>query len=151
MEEQKEKMIHGRIENMEKRQDNLERKLDNLDEKVHIVDDKHDNRYLETVKFTTEIKGISKATQQASERMANSIENLVDELKQSNSRTDDRFKKVDEDVSNVRSKLEQGEAERKVKIEEKQMSNRTLGFIIVGGFGVLQVFIQVLAPIFFGG
>ncbi|HJG40046.1 MAG TPA: hypothetical protein K8V44_09785, partial [Staphylococcus saprophyticus] len=84
-------------------------------------------------------------------RMANSIESLVDELKQSNARTDDRFKKVDIDVGEIKNKINNREEEKRLKLEEKKLSNGVLVAIISGGFILVQVCVNVIAPLFFGG
>ena len=151
MENEKEKIIHDRITNIEGRMGSLSIEIKDLDDKLDAVDSKHSDRHLEMVKLTSDLKGSSKATEQNTKRMANSIESLVDELKQSNSRTDDRFKKVDVDVGEIKNKINNREEEKRLKLEEKKLSNRTLGFIIAGGFAVVQVIIQVISPLFFGG
>lgn len=136
-----------RLSGLEYRINKVDEKVDGLETKVDIIDDKHDERHLEMVRLTTKLQGSSEATQENTSRMANSIEGLVNELKQSNSRTDDRFTEVKTDIQNVRSKVEGQEADKSLKLEQKKLSNKTIGFIIVGIFGVLQVLIQVVAPL----
>lgn len=142
-------MISQRITGIEKRIGSVGKRVDDLEDKVDSIDNKHNDRHLEMVKLTTELKGTSKATEQNTERMANSIENLVGELKQSNSRTDDRFKEVNDEVTRVRAKVEGKEHEATLRLEEKKLSNKTILGIISGVFILLQVFIQFIGPLFF--
>lgn len=151
MENAENKVIHDRLNGLEKRVGAVDKKVDVMDDKIDAVDQKHSDRHLEMVKLTSDLKGSSKATEQNTNRMANSIEGLVDELKQSNARTDTRFAKVDEDVSSIKSKVESHEDAKKMKLEEKKLSNGILIAIISGGFVLTQVFINVLAPLIFGG
>ena len=148
---QEEKVVHDRLNGLEKRINLVDTKVDNLDDKLDFVDSKHSDRHLEQVKLTAELQATSKATEQNTSRMANSIDSLVDELKQSNSRTDDRFKKVDEDVGSIKTKLEEQSDKKKMRLEEKKLSNSLIISVIGGGFLLIQVCINVLAPIFFGG
>lgn len=151
MENEKEKIIHDRITNIEGRMGSLSIEIKDLDDKLDAVDSKHSDRHLEMVKLTSDLKGSSKATEQNTKRMANSIESLVDELKQSNTRTDDRFKKVDMDVGEIKNKISNREEEKRLKLEEKKLSNGVLVAIISGGFILVQVCVNVIAPLFFGG
>lgn len=146
---QEQGLINDRIVGLEKRIGTVDGKVEALEDKVDVIDSKHNDRHLEMVRLTTELKGTSKATEQNTNRMANSIEGLVEELKQSNSRTDDRFKEVNTDIQEVKSKVEGKEQDRAYYLEEKKLSNGTIGVIIVGIFGLLQVFVQVIAPSIF--
>lgn len=146
---QEQGLINDRIVGLEKRIGTVDGKVEALEDKVDVIDSKHNDRHLEMVRLTTELKGTSKATEQNTNRMANSIEGLVEELKQSNSRTDDRFKEVNTDIQEVKSKIEGKEQDRAYYLEEKKLSNGTIGVIIVGIFGLLQVFVQVIAPSIF--
>lgn len=151
MENQKEQgLVYDRLTGLEKRISSVDRKVEDLEDKVDRNDDKHDERHLKLSIELTELKGSSKATQENTERMANSIEGLVSELKQSNSRTDDRFNEVNAEVREVKSKVNSQEDEKTFKLEEKKLSNKVIIAIIGGGFIVLQVFIQVVAPLLFG-
>lgn len=146
---QEQGMINDRITGLEKRIGTVDNKVEALEDKVDIIDSKHNDRHIEMVKLTTELKGSSKATEQNTNRMANSIEGLVDELKQSNSRTDDRFKEVNTDIQEVKTKVEGKEQDRAFKLEEKKLSNGVTLAIVGGIIVVLQVFIQVVAPLIF--
>ena len=151
MEDKTEKIIHDRINSIEGRVSSISNEVKNLDDKLDLVDAKHSDRHLEMVKLTSDLKGSSKATEQNTNRMANSIEGLVDELKSSNARTDDRFKLVNEEVQVVKNKLDNKEENRRMKLEEKKLSNGVLIAIISGGFILVQVCVNVLARLFFGG
>ena len=148
---EKEKVIYDRLNGLEKRIDGHDTKIDAVEDKLDIIDDKHDARYLEQIKVTTELQGTSRMTMEATNRMADSIEGLVSELKDSNARTDTRFNQITDEVREVRTKIDKHEEARNLKLEEKKLSNRTLGFIIAGGFAVMQVIVQVIAPLLFGG
>lgn len=150
MENEGEKRLNKRIDSIEGRVAKNEDKIDRIDEKINIIDDKHDNRHLDIVRLTTKLQGSSENTERNTERMANSIEGLVNELKQSNSRTDDRFNQVNEEVRMVRDKIDSKEKDREYNIAEKALSNKTVVAIIAGGAGVLTVVIQILGPLFFG-
>lgn len=147
---EKEKVIYDRLNGLEKRIDGHDTKIDAVEDKLDIIDDKHDARYLEQIKVTTELQGTSRMTMEATNRMADSIEGLVSELKDSNARTDTRFNQITDEVREVRTKIDKHEEARNLKLEEKKLSNRTLGFIIAGGFAVMQVIVQVIAPLLFG-
>lgn len=149
MENSENKVIHDRLNGLEKRVDGHDKKFESINEKINIIDDKHDERYLQQIRVTTELQGTSKMTMEATNRMADSIENLVGELKETNTKTNTRFNQITEDVREVRTKIDNQEEAKKLKLEEKKLSNRTLGFIIAGGFALVQVIIQVIAPILF--
>ena len=139
-------LINDRINGLEKRIENVDRKVDDLEDKVDDIKDKNDERHLEMVRLTTELKGSSKATEQNTNRMANSIEGLVDELKQSNSRTDDRFNQLNQEVTEVKNKVDGKEFDKTLKLEEKKLSNKVIVGLIGGGFIVIELIIKVVAP-----
>ena len=139
-------LINSRINGLEKRIGNVDRKVDDLEDKVDDIKDKNDERHVEMVRLTTELKGSSKATEQNTNRMANSIEGLVDELKQSNSRTDDRFNEVNAEVKEVKDKLDNKQFDKTLKLEEKKLSNKVIVGLIGGGFIILELIIKVIAP-----
>lgn len=158
MEDKTEKIIHDRISSIEKRIDktdkkveDLDKKIDDVEDKVDIVDDKHDERHLEMVRTTTELVGSNKATQEATERMANSIEGLVDELKSNNKRIDSRFDLVNKEVGDIKTKIDNQESAKQIKLEEKKLNNGVIIAIISGGVILVQVLVQVIAPLLFGG
>ena len=147
MEKQQEQgLINDRINGLEKRIGTVDRKVDDLEDKVDDIKDKNDERHVEMVRLTTELKGSSKATEQNTNRMANSIEGLVDELKQSNSRTDDRFNEVNAEVREVKDKLDNKQFDKTLKLEEKKLSNKVIVGLIGGGFIILELIIKVVAP-----
>ena len=139
-------LINDRINGLERRIGTVDRKVDDLEDKVDDIKDKNDERHLEMVRLTTELKGSSKATEQNTNRMANSIEGLVDELKQSNSRTDDRFNEVNAEVKEVKDKLDNKQFDKTLKLEEKKLSNKVIVGLIGGGFIIIELIIKVVAP-----
>ena len=139
-------LINDRINGLERRIGTVDRKVDDLEDKVDDIKDKNDERHLEMVRLTTELKGSSKATEQNTNRMANSIEGLVDELKQSNSRTDDRFNQLNQEVTEVKNKVDGKEFDKTLKLEEKKLSNKVIVGLIGGGFIILELIIKVIAP-----
>ena len=139
-------LINSRINGLEKRIGNVDRKVDDLEDKVDDIKDKNDERHVEMVRLTTELKGSSKATEQNTNRMANSIEGLVNELKQSNSRTDDRFNEVNAEVREVKDKLEGKQFDKTIQLEEKKLSNKVIVGLIGGGFIIIELIIKVIAP-----
>ena len=139
-------LINDRINGLEQRIGTVDRKVDDLEDKVDDIKDKNDERHLEMVRLTTELKGSSKATEQNTNRMANSIEGLVDELKQSNSRTDARFNEVNAEVREVKDKLDNKQFDKTLKLEEKKLSNKVIVGLIGGGFIILELIIKVVAP-----
>ncbi|WZK93681.1 hypothetical protein [Staphylococcus phage SpP] len=151
MENEKEKIIHDRITNIEGRMGSLSIEIKDLDDKLDAVDSKHSDRHLEMVKLTSDLKGSSKATEQNTKRTADALSDLVDEFRQSNSRTDDRFNRVDTEVQVIKNKVDNREEEKRLKIEEKKLSNGVIVAIISGGFILVQVCVNVIAPLFFGG
>lgn len=149
MENQEQELVYDRLTGLEKRIGNVDRKVDDLEDKVDVVKDRNDERHIEMVRLTTELKGFSKATEQNTERMATSIEGLVDELKQSNASTEERFKEVNTDIRDVRTKIEGQESDKTIKLEEKKLSNKVILAIIGGGLVLLEVCVQVIGPAFF--
>lgn len=139
-------LINDRINGLEKRIGTVDGKVDDLEDKVDDIKDKNDERHVEMVRLTTELKGSSKATEQNTNRMANSIEGLVNELKQSNSRTDDRFNEVNAEVREVKDKLEGKQFDKTIQLEEKKLSNKVIVGLIGGGFIILELIIKVIAP-----
>lgn len=139
-------LINSRINGLEKRIGNVDRKVDDLEDKVDDIKDKNDERHVEMVKLTTELKGSSKATQDNTNRMANSIEGLVNELKQSNSRTDARFNEVNAEVKEVKDKVDGKEFDKTIQLEEKKLSNKVIVGLIGGGFIIIELIIKVIAP-----
>ena len=139
-------LINDRINGLEKRIGTVDRKVDDLEDKVDLIKDKNDERHVEMVKLTTELKGSSKATQDNTNRMANSIEGLVNELKQSNSRTDDRFNEVNAEVREVKDKLDNKQFDKTLKLEEKKLSNKVIVGLIGGGFIIIELIIKIIAP-----
>ncbi|OIJ29061.1 hypothetical protein [Staphylococcus sp. LCT-H4] len=139
-------LINDRINGLEQRIGTVDRKVDDLEDKVDDIKDKNDERHVEMVRLTTELKGSSKATEQNTNRMANSIEGLVNELKQSNSRTDDRFNEVNAEVREVKDKLEGNQFDKTIQLEEKKLSNKVIVGLIGGGFIIIELIIKVVTP-----
>lgn len=139
-------LINDRINGLEKRIGTVDRKVDDLEDKVDLIKDKNDERHLEMITTVTRLQSTSENTEKNTERMANSIEGLVDELKQSNSRTDDRFNEVNAEVREVKDKLDNGQFDKTLKLEEKKLSNKVIVGLIGGGFLVLELLIKVIAP-----
>lgn len=147
MENQKEQgLINDRITGLEKRIGTVDRKVDDLEDKVDHIDDKHDERHLEMITTVTRLQSTSENTEKNTERMANSIEGLVDELKQSNSRTDDRFNQLNKEVTEVKNKVDGKEFDKTLKLEEKKLSNKVIVGLIGGGFLIIELIIKVIAP-----
>lgn len=158
MENQENKVIHDRLNGLEKRVgghdkkfEKIEGKIETVENKLDVIDDKHDARYLEQIRVTTELQGTSKMTMEATNRMADSIEGLVSELKDSNARTDTRFNQITDEVREVRTKIDKHEDARNLKLEEKKLSNGVVIAIVGGGFVLVQSIVQFIAPLLFGG
>lgn len=139
-------LINDRITGLEKRIGTVDRKVDDLEDKVDHIDDKHDERHLEMITTVTRLQSTSENTEKNTERMANSIEGLVDELKQSNSRTDDRFNQLNKEVTEVKNKVNGTEFDKTLKLEEKKLSNKVIVGLIGGGFLIIELIIKVIAP-----
>ena len=139
-------LINDRINGLEKRIGTVDRKVDDLEDKVDDIKDKNDDRHLEMITTVTRLQSTSENTEKNTERMANSIEGLVDELKQSNSRTDDRFNEVNAEVREVKDKLDNKQFDKTLKLEEKKLSNKVIVGLIGGGVIILELIIKVVAP-----
>ena len=139
-------LINDRINGLEQRISTVDRKVDDLEDKVDDIKDKNDERHLEMITTVTRLQSTSENTEKNTERMANSIEGLVDELKQSNSRTDDRFNEVNAEVREVKDKLESKQFDKTLKLEEKKLSNKVIVGLIGGGVIILELIIKVVAP-----
>ncbi|WP_145464939.1 hypothetical protein [Staphylococcus saprophyticus] len=139
-------LINDRITGLEKRIGTVDKKVDDLEDKVDHIDDKHDERHLEMITTVTRLQSTSENTEKNTERMANSIEGLVDELKQSNSRTDDRFNQLNKEVTEVKNKVNGTEFDKTLKLEEKKLSNKVIVGLIGGGFLIIELIIKVIAP-----
>lgn len=140
--------MNDRITGLEKRINSVDKKVEDLEDKVDKIDDKHDERHLEMITTVTRLQSTSENTEKNTERMANSIEGLVDELKQSNSRTDDRFNEVNAEVKEVKDKLDNKQFDKTIKLEEKKLSNKVIVGLIGGGFIVIEVIVKIIAPTF---
>lgn len=149
MENEKEKIINDRLNGLEKRQNKTEDKIEELDDKIDLNSNKSDERYIELVKATADLKGSSKATEENTKRTAVALEGLVDEIKQSNKRTDSRFDLVNNDISDIKSKMNSRERDETIKLEERKLSNGVLISIIGAGAVIVPVIINVVAPLFF--
>ncbi|QQS86528.1 hypothetical protein I6J04_13330 (plasmid) [Staphylococcus carnosus] len=139
-------LINDRINGLEKRIGTVDRKVDDLEDKVDIIKDKNDERHVEMITTVTRLQSTSENTEKNTERMANSIEGLVDELKQSNSRTDERFTQLNQEVTEVKNKVDGKEFDKTLKLEEKKLSNKVIVGLIGGGFIVIELIIKVVAP-----
>ncbi|PTE62085.1 hypothetical protein [Staphylococcus epidermidis] len=139
-------LINDRINGLEKRIGTVDRKVDDLEDKVDIIKDKNDERHVEMITTVTRLQSTSENTEKNTERMANSIEGLVDELKQSNSRTDERFTQLNQEVTEVKNKVDGKEFDKTLKLEEKKLSNKVIVGLIGGGFLIIELLIKVIAP-----
>ena len=139
-------LINDRINGLEKRIGTVDRKVDDLEDKVGIIKDKNDERHVEMITTVTRLQSTSENTEKNTERMANSIEGLVDELKQSNSRTDERFTQLNQEVTEVKNKVDGKEFDKTLKLEEKKLSNKVIVGLIGGGFLIIELIIKVIAP-----
>lgn len=139
-------LINDRINVLEKRIGTVDRKVDDLEDKVDIIKDKNDERHVEMITTVTRLQSTSENTEKNTERMANSIEGLVDELKQSNSRTDERFTQLNQEVTEVKNKVDGKEFDKTLKLEEKKLSNKVIVGLIGGGFLIIELLIKVIAP-----
>ena len=148
MEKQQEQgLINDRINGLEKRIGTVDRKVDDLEDKVDDIKDKNDERHLEMITTVTRLQSTSENTEKNTERMADSIDSLVGELKQSNSRTDDRFTQLNKEVNEVKTKVDGKEFEQTLNLEEKKLSNKVIIAIISGVFLVIEILINVVAPV----
>ncbi|WP_305808927.1 hypothetical protein, partial [Staphylococcus epidermidis] len=136
-------LINDRINGLEKRIGTVDRKVDDLEDKVDIIKDKNDERHVEMITTVTRLQSTSENTEKNTERMANSIEGLVDELKQSNSRTDERFTQLNQEVTEVKNKVDGKEFDKTLKLEEKKLSNKVIVGLIGGGFLIIELLIKV--------
>ena len=139
-------LINDRINGLEQRISTVDRKVDDLEDKVDDIKDKNDERHLEMITTVTRLQSTSENTEKNTERMANSIEGLVDELKQSNSRTDDRFNQINKEVREVKDQLDDRQFDTTIKLEEKKLSNKVIVGLIGGGFLIIELIIKVIAP-----
>lgn len=142
--------VIDRLSGLERRMDRFDDKVEKLEDKVEVMDNKHDQRHLEMAILTTSLKETSKATENNTQRMANSIEGLVEELKTSNQTTNRQFEKVNKDISEIKGKLQENSDAMEVKLEEKRMSNKVLLSILTGMFAICEIFIRVIVPLFVG-
>lgn len=149
MENQEQELVYDRLTGLEKRIGNVDRKVDDLEDKVDVVKDKNDERHVEMITTVTRLQSSSENTEKNTERMATSIEGLVGELKTSNASTEERFKEVNTDIRDVRTKIEGQETDKTIKLEEKKLSNKVILAIIGGGLVLLEVCVQVIGPAFF--
>lgn len=138
MANEEEKVTAQYLHRIERRIDVQERKIDNIDEKV-------DQRHIDIVKMQASMKG----AEDASNRMADAVDKLVSQLSTSNSRHDKKFELLNVEIQDVKGKLEGQEEDRKLKLEERKLSNTVLVSIIVGSFGIVQILINWVPALFF--
>lgn len=136
---EKEKVTAQYLNRIEKRIDNQDRKIDEIDTKV-------DQRHIDIVKMQGSMKG----AEEASNRMANAVDKLVVSLENSNARHDKRFETLSVEIQDVKGKIEGQEENKKLKLEERKMNNTVLVALIAGLFGIVQILVNVIAPLLFG-
>lgn len=141
--------IEKHISRIDTTLDKMNDKIDKNNDRIIEVDDKHDEKNADLRVIVTRLETSSIATEKNTERMADSIEGLVGELRQANSRTDTRFSEVNSKLGTLEGKIDNKNLMITTDLEKKKISN-TLLVAIIGTVGlVIQVIIQFIVPLFF--
>lgn len=141
--------IEKHISRIDTTLDKMNDKIDRNNDRIIEVDDKHDEKNTDLRVIVTRLETSSMATEKNTERMANSIEGLVGELRQANTKTDTRFSEVNSKLGSLEGKIDDKNLMITTDLEKEKISN-TLLVAIIGSVGlVIQVIIQFIVPLFF--
>ncbi|AVH47470.1 hypothetical protein CWR44_09725 [Staphylococcus haemolyticus] len=152
------KLIEHRLNAHDERARNQAEKITQLEKELKILKDKENDRYIEVSKLNAKLDTDSKNTKEVVNRLVESVDKLVDKIdvmtknyNDYNASVERRFSKVENDVTNfVNSKTVNAQALKSLDDNvDDTMSGKTFTTITLGLIGVVQVFVQYVAPLLF--
>ena len=144
------KHLTDRITDVNKRINTIDGRVEKLDDKVDNIEEKFNDRHTEMVRITTESIAENKASRESINGLVKSLDNLVDEMKETNSVTSQRFERVEGKITQVENAVNDKTVALNVGLEEKKMSKSLMGTIVVAIIGLVGVLAKVIAPFFVG-
>ncbi len=152
------KLIEHRLNSHDERARNQAEKITQLEKELKILKDKENERYIEVSRLNAKLDTDSKNTKEVVNRLVESVDKLVDKIdvmtknyNDYNASVERRFSKVENDVTNfVNSKTVNAQALKSLDDNvDDTMSGKTFTTITLGLIGVVQVFVQYVAPLLF--
>ena len=144
------KHLTDRITDVNKRINTIDGRVEKLDDKVDNIEEKFNDRHTEMVRITTESIAENKASRESINGLVKSLDNLVDEMKETNTVNSKRFERVEDKITKVENAVNDKTLAINVGLEEKKMSKSLIGTIVVAIIGLCGVLAKVIAPFFVG-
>ena len=144
------KHLTDRITDVNKRINTIDGRVEKLDDKVDNIEEKFNDRHTEMVRITTESIAENKASRESINGLVKSLDNLVDEMKETNTVNSKRFERVEDKITKVENAVNDKTLAINVGLEEKKMSKSLMGTIVVAIIGLVGVLAKVIAPFFVG-
>nr|WP_012816596.1 hypothetical protein [Staphylococcus aureus]ACZ59015.1 Exonuclease SbcC [Staphylococcus aureus] len=144
------KHLTDRITDVNKRINTIDGRVEKLDDKVDNIEEKFNDRHTEMVRITTESIAENKASRESINGLVKSLDNLVDEMKETNSVTSKRFGKIEDKLTQVENAVNDKTLSITTNLEEKKMSKSLIGTIVVAILGLVGVIAKVIAPLLVG-
>ena len=144
------KHLTDRITDVNKRINTIDGRVEKLDDKVDNIEEKFNDRHTEMVRITTESIAENKASRESINGLVKSLDNLVDEMKETNTVNSKRFERVEDKITKVENIVNDKTLAINVGLEEKKMSKSLMGTIVVAIIGLVGVLAKVIAPFFVG-
>lgn len=138
------------IKNLTERVNSAHKRIDKVDTKVEKIEENFNQHRLDMVELTTALKGDSKASRDSNDRLTKSIDGLVEEMKESNKNTGQRFERIENKINQVESIVNDKTLAVTAGLEEKKMSKTMITSIIVAILGLVGVLAKVVAPLLVG-
>lgn len=152
------KLIEHRLNAHDERAKNQAEKITQLEKDLKTLKDKENERYIEVSRLNAKLDTDSKNTKEVVNRLVESVDKLVDKIdimtknyNDYNASVERRFNKVENEVTNfVNSKAVNTQALKSLDDNvDDTMSGKTFSAITLGVIGVVQVFVQYVAPLLF--
>lgn len=144
------KHLTDRITDVNKRINTIDGRVEKLDDKVDNIEEKFNDRHTEMVRITTESIAENKASRESINGLVKSLDNLVDEMKETNSVNSKRFERVEDKITKVENAVNDKTLSITTNLEEKKMSKSLIGTIVVAILGLVGVIAKVIAPLLIG-
>ncbi|HDP5827227.1 hypothetical protein ACWEXK_12115 [Staphylococcus xylosus] len=148
-----------RIKEIEKELEEHGTKIEKIDDNLQNLKQTHNDRYHEISMLSTRLEESHKSQQTTVNRLLNSIDGLVAEMKNTNETFHNRFNSVDNRFNSLEKKVGKLNITRASEvgvvsdtIDKKEvdgLGNTQKGAIVLGIIGLLEVFIRYVAPLFF--
>lgn len=144
------KHLTDRITDVNKRINTIDGRVEKLDDKVDNIEEKFNDRHTEMVRITTQSIAENKASRESINGLVKSLDNLVDEMKETNSITSKRFGKIEDKLTQVENAVNDKTLSITTNLEEKKMSKTLLGTIITGILLLVGTLAKIIAPLIVG-